>query len=136
MNESKEISEWIIGERVTINIKFIAAESEGKEFWAKCYYMPMRCNVFLRYKGDVREARHLQAYTKTANKITVSGIVGEEFEEVKNRSKLWRKIILTLEGTQDIRVNDQFDYSHIKPYESESSLRIRLAKEKRERNKS
>ncbi len=134
MNEVENVVEkWIIGERVTLNAQFIAAESEDKMYWAKCWYMPMRCNVFLRYKGDRHTAAHLRAYTKTADKVTVSGIVGQEFKEVNVRSELWRMITITIEGTNDIRVHSKFDYSHIKPYESEVSKRRRLAEEKRER---
>jgi hypothetical protein len=137
MNEVENVVEkWIIGERVTLNAQFIAAESEDKMYWAKCWYMPMRCNVFLRYKGDRHTAAHLRAYTKTADKVTVSGVVGQEFKEVNVRSELWRMITITIEGTNDIRVHSQFDYSHIKPYESEVSKRRRLAEEKKNRNNS
>jgi hypothetical protein len=130
---SDVVKKWTIGERVTLEAQFIAGESEEKMFWAKCWYMPMRCNVFLRYKGDRHTAAHLRAYTKTADKVTVSGVVGEEFKEVSMRSELWRMITITIEGTNDIRVHSQFDYSHIKPYESEVGRRRRLAEEKRNR---
>jgi hypothetical protein len=66
--------------------------------------------------------------------VTVSGVVGQEFKEVNVRSELWRMITITIDGTNDIRVHSQFDYSHIKPYESEVSKRRRLAEEKRNRN--
>jgi hypothetical protein len=125
----KNDQKLVIGERMTIKGIHLSSEYEDNEYRARVQYNGSP--VFVRYKGDRHTAAHLGAYTKVADRMTVTGVIGEELIPVKPRKNPWRQMTITIEGTDDVRVFGRHDFSHIKPYASEVYKRQKKEEERR-----